>query len=143
MGAVGEDFAGFWGKGPEAGVGGVAEGVEVELVVVVFGIGLLVVCLVFLWDGDYGAVRTDEQLVTAVVSGNIGGVACRVRGFVWRERAGEGSAVNCEFVRDGAVVGRGLWGGLFLRMSGSIHTGQRTGCEVSGVWFGSDRSLTP
>ena len=59
MAAVGEGFAGFGREGPEAGVGGVAEGVEVGL-------------LFFFGDG---AVCAYEELVVGVVAGDVGGVS--------------------------------------------------------------------
>lgn len=93
MGAVGEGFAGFGREGPEAGVGGVAEGVEVFF-------GLVVAFLL----GDGGAVCAYEEFVVGVVAGDGGGVARRVGCFVWRERAGECSTLDCEVVgRRGGV----------------------------------------
>lgn len=58
MAAVGEGFAGFGREGPEAGVGGVAEGVKVGL-------------LFFFGDG---AVCAYEELVVGVVAGYARGV---------------------------------------------------------------------
>ena len=65
MSAVGEGFAGFGREGPEAGVGRVAEGVEVELLFVFF----------FFVLGDGRAVGTYEEFVGGVVAGDAGGVA--------------------------------------------------------------------
>ena len=65
MGAVGEGFAGFGREGPEAGVGGVAEGMEVRLLSVFF----------FSVLGDVGAVGAYEEFVVVVIAGDAGGVA--------------------------------------------------------------------
>ena len=66
MATVGESFAGFGRERPDAGVGGVAEGVEVGLLLVFF----------FL---RYGAVVCAyEEFVVVVVVGDVGGVLRRV-----------------------------------------------------------------
>ena len=93
MAAVGEGFAGFGREGPEAGVGGVAEGVEVDLII-------LVVLL-----GYGGAVCAYEEFVVVMVAGDVGGVAGKVCGFVWRQRAGECSTFDCELVGSSVGVG--------------------------------------
>lgn len=64
MAAVGEGFAGFGREGPEAGVVGVAEGVEVFFV--------LVVALLL---GYGGTVCAYEEFVVVVAAGDGGGVA--------------------------------------------------------------------
>ena len=78
-------------------MGGVAEGVEI-VVLIVYLVSLL-------WEGYGRTVRADEEFVIAVVAGDVGGVAGRVGGFVWGERAGECPTVDCEFVRGGSVIG--------------------------------------
>lgn len=102
-------------------MGGVAEGVEI--------ISGLVLC--------YGAVCACEEIVVAVVAGDGCGVLPRVVGAVGWERAGEGSAVDCEFVRDGG------WGSgveVYVSSSGRILRGQRTDRGSFDVCFGSGRS---
>ena len=102
MAAVGEGFAGFGREGPEAGVGGVAEGVEVGLVVLGLKV-VLPVLVVLLWYG--GAVGAYEEFVVVMVAGDVGGVAGKVCGFVWRQRAGECSTFDCELVGSSVGVG--------------------------------------
>lgn len=68
MVSIREGFAGFWREGPDAGVGGVAEGVKVFFLILLY-------C---------GTVCADEEFVVTVVAGYGGGVLRRVGNSVWR-----------------------------------------------------------